>query len=154
MFLLLHIYTFHKSSREQEAKDEALLHVASQIGCFSSKQSRKTKGQTTEGNRHTHLENLMTRPNVKAKTTCTSLVPSVRVLRLVEKSLQRGPAADQSGITKRVKKKPHILIPRWNNPSMVSYLGKKDEGSVRFHCKWAWKNKSSGRRSLDWVDRS
>lgn len=41
MFLLLRIYTFHKSSREQEAKNEALLHVASQISRFPRKQSRK-----------------------------------------------------------------------------------------------------------------
>lgn len=49
MFLLLHIYTFHKSSKEREAKNEALLHVASQIGCFFVKTKQKNTGLRTEG---------------------------------------------------------------------------------------------------------
>lgn len=137
MFLLLHIYTFHKSSREQEAKNEALLHVASQISCFSLKQSRELRTNDWR-NRHTHPENLMTRPNVKGKTICTSLVPSVSGPQICWAVSPKDPVADESSITKKKKiKKHHINSQLKYNLSIVPYLGglwRKGKGSLSVHC--------------------
>lgn len=155
MFLLLHIYTFHKSSREQEAKNEALLHVASQISCFSLKQSRESRTNDWR-NRHTHPENLMTRPNVKGKTICTSLVPSVSGPQICWAVSPKDPVADESSITKKKRSKNITLIPSWNITSALFHILEVFGGRGRDHSVSTVNKpeKSSGHRSLDLVDRS
>lgn len=164
MFLLLHIYTLHKSSREREAKNEALLHVASQISCFSTKQKQKsliTDGIFTHSHTITHIYAHTHTPYnqtecKKARQNGLLQCHPVAVLRFFGAVSPKGSVADESSITKKGSKTSHINSQLKSNPSMVLYLGvlwRKGKGSHSGSTVNELKI-SSSRRSLNLVDRS